>query len=221
MHSRIPSCKKALSAFIVSPDFYFRSLRKRSLFALPLFSLLVVQIVIVFLPALFNETNLSMQGVAGILIVVTAITAVKLTVSTVFIYFAGLVSSDASTKLTLRYSLSAAVMTHWIILSGKILAALIGGIRVILNPQLQFEIQSFPNAAQLFRTAGIAVPDFFSGIDAFAVWYIVVLVQMFHSVFKIRFWYSAACSCVNWSLITLTQRGMLLFATPSIHSIPQ
>lgn len=221
MHSRIPTCRKTLTAFIFSPDIFFLSLQKTSSFAMPLLLLLAVQIVIVFLPALFNSTNLSAQGLAGIFIVVITIIFVKLTVSTVFIYSVGIVSSASSRQIPFRYCLSTAVMTQWIIVSGKVLAALIGGILVISNPQAQFEIPSFPNVAFPFRLMGVHVPGLLSDIDVFTVWYIVALSQLFYTVMKIRLLFSAICSMVNWSLIIMTQKVIFSLITSSFHRIAQ
>lgn len=98
---------------------------------------------------------------------------------------------------------------------------MIGGILVISNPQLQYKIPAFPDVALLFRFTGIRVPDLFSDIDVFVVWYIVVLTHLFHSVMKIRLYFSVICSMVNWSLIMMTQKVLLSLANPSNYRITQ
>lgn len=212
-------CRKKLAAFILSPDILFLSLRKTPSFSLPLILMLTVQIVIVFLPALFNSTNLSPQGVSGILIVIITVICMKLTLSAVFMHFISVVFSDGSKQLPFRYCFSAAVMVQWIILSGKILAALVGGILVLSNPELQFIIPSFPNAAIPFRILGIYVPELLFDIDVFTVWYIVALTQLFHVVMKMPLWFSVICSIMNWSLIMITQKTLLTLTTSSFHGI--
>lgn len=213
MPSNKPSCLKGITTFSLFPGTFFLALQTKPSLTIPIFTLIVVQIVIVFLPALFNAISLSAQGVAGICIVVTILLSVKVILSASFIYSIGRLSVGGPKWPSFRYCLSAAAMTQWIIVSGKILASLVGMLLVISQPQRQFEIPSFLSIGHLFRWTGGGVPVFFSGVDIFVVWYVVVLTRIFQAVMKMRLPISVMSAAVNWTLMTMLQKALLSLIT--------